>query len=590
MDESNTNLQETAGEDIRNKGSSRGTGWGIILVMLIGFGGVAYYIDARLTSLENRVLTQTGDVSKQTENTLQAIQNARQDILGNRAESAEFAQKFSTTLTDMSALVTQSVQAFTRQTSELTQAIEAQDQNQKEALQTLAATLAQDTAATREAALQAKDQGQAVEQQLAVLARRVEQNGQDLRAGVQQLSQDFTAGLTSMSEWSQQANLALSSRLDEQAKTLNTQLTALREDSQRSLDKIETQLAGITTDTQSGRAMLETIANEGLAQITGKLDGYAESQRNDTLGVEAALGNQVDALMDTLRAGLMDQKKSLTDWQTRIGGQLEALADDTQLGFAGGQESMEILRNDIREMEYALSGRTEDLWLEVAALKQTPAQPADQNRETLAAGMESLSQSLAGLADAVADTRSLAASSREMIQQWISTESRRDQDFAAALEILTQTRMAMESARNQLGDLGQQVEGIHGDLAKQLHTVQETLAAQSVTEGTEREEYSNAIKGLQTLSGEIQTLHGALKTGIEAARSQAAAWMENPGSEEARAAFQTILDDMAKSIQATQDQVEAIQKEISSLAAQLTPAGAEPIGMAPVPATQEASP
>ncbi|MFB3787835.1 MAG: hypothetical protein ACE15F_15860 [bacterium] len=590
MDESNTNLQENPGEDIRNKGSSRGTGWGILWVMLIGFGGVAYYIDARLTSLESRVLSQTGDVSKQTENTLQAIQNARKDILGNRAESAEFAQKFSTTLTDMSALVTQSVQAFTRQTSELTQAIEAQDQNQKDALQTLAATLAQDTAATREAAVQAKDQVQAVDQQLAALARRVEQNGQDLRAGVQQLSQDFMAGLTSMSEWSQQANLALSSRLDEQAKTLNTQLTALREDSRRSLDNIETQLAGISTDTQSGRTMLETLAHEGLAQITGILDGYAESQRIDTQGVETALGNQVDALMDTLHAGQMDQKTFLTDWQTRIDGQIQALADDTQFGFAGGKESVEILRNDIREMEYALSGRTEDLWLELAALKQIPAQPAEPNRETLAAGMESLSQSLAGLADAVADTRSLAASSREMIQQWISTESRRDQDFAAALEIQTQTRLAMESARNQLGDLGQRVEGIHGDLAKQLNTVQETLAAQSVTEGTEREEYSNTIKGLQTLSGEIQTLHGALKTGIEAARSQAAAWMENPESEEARAAFQTILDDMAKSIQATQDQVEAIQKEISSLAAQLTPAGAEPIGMAPVPATQEASP
>ncbi len=590
MEESNCNPQKTPREDIRNKGSSSGSAWGIVLVMLIGFGAVAYYIDARLSSLESRMLSQTGDVSKQAEDTLQAIQNARKDILGNRAESADFAQKFSTTLTDMSALVTQSVQAFTRQTSELTQAIESQDQNQKDALQTLAADLARDAAATREAALQAKDQGQAVEQQLAALARQVEQNGQDLRTGVTQLSQDFSAGFTSMSEWSQQANTALSSRLDEQAKTLNTQLTALRDDSRRSLENIGTQLAGIGTDTQNGRLMLETLSSEGLAQITGKLDGYADSSRNETQSLKIALGNQVDALADTLRAGLTEQKETLADWRTRIGGQLQALDETAQLGFAGSRESTEILRNDIQEMEYTLGGRTEDLWLEVAALKQAPAPSPDSNRENWEAGMKSLTQSLAGLADAVADTRSLTAASREMIQQWTSTESRRDQDFAAALEILTQTRLAMESTRNQLGDLGQRVDGIHGDLAKQLNTVEESLAARMPAEGPEREEYNTTIKGLQSLSGEIQTLHGAMKTGIEAARSQAAAWMENPESDEARVAFQTILDDLAKSIQATQGQVEAMSKEISSLATRLTPDGAEPIGLAPVPAAQEASP
>ena len=454
----------------------RKQGWvffGAFLVMFIGFAGAAYYIDYRLTSLESKVLTQAGDVSKQTEDTLQAIQNARKDILGNRAESAEFAQKFSTTLTDMSALVTESVQAFTQQTSKLTQAIESQDQNQRDFLQVLASNLTQEAAATREAVREAHGQSQAVERHVAALARQVEQNSQEMQDGLRQLGQEFASGFTSMSEWSQQMNTVLSSRLDEQARILNQHLSALREDSQRSLNRIESYLAVINTETQTGRSMLETIASEGLAQLEGKLAGYAEDLRNETHGVETTLANQVDTLVDTLRAGLLEQKGAISDLHSLIGDQTQALAEELQLGFAGGKESVEILRDDMQEMEYALHGRTEDLWLEVAALKQAQDQTAERTAVAVTTGLQSLSQAIAGLESAVEDTRSLTASSRELIEQWTSRESRRDQDFAAALEILTQTRLAMESTNVQLGNLGQRVDTIHGDLVTQLETVRQ---------------------------------------------------------------------------------------------------------------------
>jgi len=591
MDESTLTTQARPAADIHNKGSSNGMAWLMLLVMFIGFAGAAYYIDYRLTSLESKVLTQAGDVSKQTEDTLQAIQNARKDILGNRAESAEFAQKFSTTLTDMSALVTESVQAFTQQTSKLTQAIESQDQNQRDFLQVLASNLTQEAAATREAVREAHGQSQAVERHVAALARQVEQNSQEMQDGLRQLGQEFASGFTSMSEWSQQMNTVLSSRLDEQARILNQHLSALREDSQRSLNRIESHLAVINTETQTGRSNLETIASEGLAQLEGKLAGYAEDLRNETHGVETTLANQVDTLVDTLRAGLLEQKGAISDLHSLIGDQTQALAEELQLGFAGGKESVEILRDDIQEMEYALHGRTEDLWLEVAALKQAQDQTAERTAVAVTTGLQSLSQAIAGLESAVEDTRSLTASSRELIEQWTSRESRRDQDFAAALEILTQTRLAMESTNVQLGNLGQRVDTIHGDLVTQLETVRQALAAQIPAEGTDREEYRHAIQGLQTLTAEIRTLHDALKSGIEAVRRQAATWMETPESEDARAAFQTILDDLVKSLESTQGQVEAIQKEISSLATQFVPAaGAEPIGMVPASGVAESSP
>ena len=70
----------------------------IALIMVAGFASVGYYVDSRLASLEEKILLQSSTITAQAESTIDAIQSARKDILGNRAEAAKFSQTFSSTI------------------------------------------------------------------------------------------------------------------------------------------------------------------------------------------------------------------------------------------------------------------------------------------------------------------------------------------------------------------------------------------------------------------------------------------------------------------------------------------------------------
>ncbi|MBN2326309.1 MAG: hypothetical protein JXR73_04080 [Candidatus Omnitrophica bacterium] len=493
-----------------------GAGWlafWIIFFMVIGFGSVGFYVDHRLASLEERVMTQTSDASKQSESALQALQNTQREILGNRREAAAFAQKFSSTLENMSALLAETVNTFSEQTLQLTKAIEQKDQSQTEHLETAIAGLTHEIETTREVALQAKTRVESIDQQLAMVSGQLAD-----------MNQDIAQGFTTLTRISEEMNQAVAAHFAQQSESLHAQLAELKDASNRSLESVEQKLAALDQNFDQQRRTLTAFAD----QVSEKTEAAHNS-----------LARRVDAVADTMQYEFTEQKGMTAALNDRLqqaqetakilaqmDERFDSLLSDMEAGFVQGQEGQDAIRSDLAEFGYALYGQTDDLLVEVTALKE--------------AGEDSTTQ-----------------------------------DHLRGME-------------GQLERLAQNMQLLQTELGVQLADAAQTAVERGM-QNVQRypdEKLSQAVVHLRTLGDEVRGLSDSVQSGIEDTRRKAAEWMKNPQSEAAQEAFETKLIEFTTLIQSTQTQVESIQQQISGLAAALTQnptpdsTVGQPIGMA----------
>lgn len=339
---------------------------GLIVLLLLAIGGAGFYLDWRLTSLEEKVLTQTSGVSRQTESTLQALQDARKDILGNRQEAAAFAQKFYTTLDQMSALLTQTVNAFSEQTIQLTKAIEQKDKSQSESMNAALAALTREAASTREAALQTANKTESVDRRLAQLNDRL-----------QELNQGISEGFVTLTQLSREMSEAVSAHLDRQKESLNSQLAELRDASAQSLDSVHQQLAALEQGIQEQKKSVEQISTEKLPELSGKMEGLANSTMEKTNAVHDSLARHIDGIVD-IAQNQSRETGEMSASISRIAENLDALSGNIERDFAAGKEGQDALRTHLAELNDSLNGCTENLLVELTALQQA----SDENAVT----------------------------------------------------------------------------------------------------------------------------------------------------------------------------------------------------------------
>jgi len=487
--------------------------FGLILVMLVGFSGAGFYLDWRLTSLEEKVLTQTNGVSQQTESTLLALQDARKEILGNRHEAAAFAQKFYTTLDQMSALLTQTVNAFSEQTIQLTKAIEQKDKSQSESLEATLAAFTRDAASTREAALQAANKTESVDRQLAQLSGQL-----------QELNQGISEGFLTLTQLNREMSEAVSAQLDRQKESLNSQLAELRDASAQSLDSVNQQLAALDRGIQNQQKSVDRISSEKLPELSGRIEGFANSAIEKSNAVHDSLARHIDGVAD-IAQNQSRETVELSESISRMAEKMDSLSGNVERDFAIGKEGQDAIRSNLAEMGYSLNGCTENILVELTALQQASGETARAER-------------LQGI------------------------EIRLD-EAAKNLQVL-QTGMGRQLA-----------EAAQAAVAKGFESLN----------GASNGQNSQTVFHLKALNDRILTLQESVRNGIEAARSKATALLQNPQSEDAKKAFETGLSEFADRIQAAQSQVEDVQKQISGLVSQLSqrleeiPVESKPIGM-----------
>lgn len=485
----------------------------IIFFMVLGFGGFGFYVDHRLASLEERVMTQTSDASQQRESTLQALQSTQREILGSRREAAAFAQKFSSTLENMSSLLAETVNTFSEQTLQLTQAIERKDQSQTEHLEIAVAGLTREIETTREAALQAKTRVESLDQQLAKVSGQLAD-----------MDEDIAQGFTTLTQISEEMNRAAEAHFARQSESLHAQLADLKDASNRSLESVEQKLAALDQNFDQQRRTLAAFAD----QVSEKTESAQNSLARrmdavaDTMQYEFTVQKGMTASLDERLQQAQETAKILAQMDERF----DSLSSDIEAGFVQGREEQDAIRSDLAEFGYALSGQTDDLLVEMTALKE-----AGEN-----------------------STR---------------------QDDLRGME-------------GRLERLAQNIHLLQTELGVQLADAAQTAVERGM-QNVQRypdEKLSQAVVHLRTLGDEVRGLSESVQSGIEDTRRKAAEWMKNPQSEAAQEAFETKLIEFTTLIQSTQIQVDSIQQQISGLAAALTqnptPDSTEgqPIGMA----------
>ena len=382
----------------------------LIFFMLIGIGGAGYYLDLRLASFEEKVLTQTTDVSQQAESTLIALQQTRKEVLKNRQESAAFAQTFSNTLKDVSVLLTQTVNAFSEQTLQLTKAIEKKDRSQSASFQTAMTDISKEMTTTRQAALEAKTKTDSIEQQLEMLSSQL-----------QEVSGDLSSGFTTLTQLSEKMSQVVTASLDEKTKALNGQLAHIQNASQQSLESVEQKLM-----------VLDQYIQVGFADGAGEY----EALQSDI----AEMSHNLDGHMEAMLVGLVDSgnhEKSLTlENLAGIEGHLNSLSSNFQ-----------ILRSELSEQ---LSDAVQVFGLS----------SQDQKLQQTAVQLKNLGQDIQSLQQSV---QTKIESTQNKAAKWINAPESQEAQDDFELEILEFTKL-MQSTCNQVENIQKQISGLAGQL------------------------------------------------------------------------------------------------------------------------------
>lgn len=484
----------------QNKGS---TGWFIawlIIIMVIGFAGTGYYLDTRLNSLEQKVLTQTVKVSGQTEVTLDKLKEARQDILANRAESAEFAQQFSTTLHELSGLLSSTVESFSEQTSKLALAIEQKEESSVEYIKKALEQYSKETNAqsnevliavnalsdaiksTQQAALDAKSQSKSNSEQLVAMYDQL-----------QNMNTTLSNGFTTLTDLSKQINVTLNQRFDQQSKSLANQITALQEASNQSLISV--------------RDKMVALANENQSNLQKSIDNQTETLAGS---------------LETVKGDLVKQTKNVSQTLTDLNGRVDNVGSKVDIGFAAATDSAETIRSDIAEMNYNLTGRTEDLLLEIADTGKRRSEKAEEISKNL----------------------------EERINQVETTVSKQLTSFSKnALSTIVDVNKDIASLAKRLDEFAQQ-------------------SAKASPEALTKHTQSEMLQLVQDLKGLVENMvsvRDSVAGYVDTVKTKATELTTNPESTDAKDAFQKALDNLNQSIQSTQGQVDTIRKQLTGL-------------------------
>jgi len=383
----------------------------LMVMLLIAFGIAGIYLDKRLEMLEQKILAQTGEVSAQTDNALVAMQNARKDILESRAEAAGFAKQYSTTLQDLSGLMTNAVTSFSKQTLDLAQTVADKNQSQAERLNAALAdlgkesraqsagvqTLAEQIAAAQKTALDSKTQSDNTD-------RRMEQLTQQLA----QMNAGLQTAMAGLSDSVNKQNASVNARLEEQAKAVAAQLASLQDASNRGLEAALTQLAALSQEIGARAASFERTSKTSQATIQGRLSALGETlqTRLDENRKESS------TIAARLEATIADRSSCVEKSNAAVADELKALADQMKTGLAANRESDEVLRSELAAMSYHLSGRTEDLLIELSNAKEKQEKQAEELAGRVENRLSALGDKVNTLKEEMAQSRSLASTAK----------------------------------------------------------------------------------------------------------------------------------------------------------------------------------
>lgn len=331
--------------------------WMMLLAVCV-IAGAGVYLDYRLENFEKRLQHE--------------MQTTQAEVSESRKQSADFAQNLTSTLKELSGLLTITVDSVTQHTATLAAAIEKKEQTQTEALQTALQELSAEIRAQNErlsATLASLDEGvstlreqsDATHTQLAALGETVEAVGKGV-----------SGGFSSLSGLAQALNETVNTRFKEQAESFNARLAALEENACSSLEQFNTQLTAVAERAKTAEAN-DQLALRRLAALQDQIGSIEDAQTGWQQRVALAK-EQSDATM------------------TGIHESLRFVADRLEVGFAGASQQNEVLRADVIELGATLTHRTEDLLVRMIGANENQEKQAEEQTKQIGSALRSLSE------------------------------------------------------------------------------------------------------------------------------------------------------------------------------------------------------
>ncbi|MBI1388361.1 MAG: hypothetical protein GC154_07930 [bacterium] len=331
----------------QKSGSGFWVGFWLTLVIVGAVAGVGVYLDYRLQQFEDELASHEDSIMK------------------GRQESAEFANRLTTTLNTMSDMLTKTVNSFTDHTAKLASVIENKEKSQSDHLQTVIEELNQNIKQENESLkLAVQNLSRQLNQTQAALhtvSERAESQEQKLAEANQKIAALETSVKDDFSNLTKLANAmgeSVQAQFEAQAVNFNSQVSALNDSSNRTLEAIHQDMKSVA-DRVDGLQAKQEENSQNVAQVASQLAGLKQSQ-NDFADKFASTSQCIDNT-----ASLIEEN-------------LKTLANNMDGGFASSAEQTETLRADLAELGYSLTERTEELLVQMMSSTEDSETAADQ--------------------------------------------------------------------------------------------------------------------------------------------------------------------------------------------------------------------
>ncbi len=527
---------------------STGSGWAVfwlIVCMLAGFASAGIYMHERLTQLENKIVTQTEKVASQSEDTLVTLHNTRKDILANRAETASFAKQFSSSVEELSSLMSDTVQNFSTQTSELAKAIEQKDTSQEKQLKNVLAKLSE---RTEEQAQQIQKQVSSLSQELQLVkndvistkeqTQKMDSQMTALNDQIIHINKDLTTRVASLSELTQNLNTVINAKFKENSDSLKKEIASLQSASEKSMADIQSQLSSFTDQMQQQ----DSSENQKIAALDDKLGQTLSAIEQEQKADEQSIG-ALRSTVAQLEQKLAKQNRTIQENLASFSQQIRVVSENLSMDFASTQKDQEVLQTQLAELSYAVAGQNEELLTSLSEVKQQNQSLIESTRNAILTKVEHVNNLLQG-SEQLANASSLDTALKNLVQM-------ADARFAETIE-------------------------------DQFTTWVDTLEKKinEVAFSTQTAKTEEVLKQIKALKEQAVSIRSSLLDGIEKTQARAQAFISDPKSDQALQEFQSAMEELSASIHSTQDQMKSIQDLISSIEPADQP-NTEKIGMAP---------
>ncbi len=386
----------------------------------------------------------------------------------------------------------------------------------------------------------------------------------------------------------------VSQMINESVQTFSTQTKQLataveaKEKSQAEFLKAKLEKLGVLTEEQSNgiQSAIEALAKEVVQTKTIVLESKQQSSEMDVQ--IAKLTKQLNDINANLKSGLVNLTDLVEQQNELIAAQFTKQSNELSIELTAIRESSAKSMNEVSH--------------QIAALNETSTKSAEttakQVHESIANSANDLSNSITGLQNRIADLSdsiALGQSTNEFNNEVIyseltdvrnimdvrtsdllvengetQTSLKNLQELAQSFETANQkvTESQIAQIETQFNGIQEELRSIETGLSNKLDAVSNRIEEAQLTQTDAK--HQELLKNLKAITEDVGNFPANIADGLNKAKNTLNKLSENPESSETIKALDSILQELANSVQNTQQQVDSIKEQISSLTEKLT--------------------